>query len=55
MASNELLAEAAAYKLARSLIATDYCEKWGPAGCIQIANSPNNSLNKYLFFGWASK
>ena len=38
MASNELLAEDPAYKLARSLITTDYCEKWGLAGCIQIAN-----------------
>lgn len=55
MASNELLAEDPAYKLARSLITTDYCEKWGLAGCIQIANSPNDSLNKYLFFGWASE
>ena len=54
MASNESLAEIAAYKLAKSLITTDYCDKWELAGCIQIATSPNDSLNRYLFFGWAS-
>jgi hypothetical protein len=30
------------------LIDTEFDDKWGPAGCVQLAE------HKYYFFGWAS-
>lgn len=29
-------------------------DKWGPAGCIEIAPSPRTPKRLFYFFGWAS-
>lgn len=52
MATKEILSSSEAWKMAESLINTDYSDKWGPAGCIQLQTE--SKYNKYLFFGWAS-
>ena len=54
MATSKTLSEKEAYTLADSLINNQYCDKWGPAGCISIKPS-SDSLPIYLFFGWASE
>lgn len=55
MASDKPLSIEDANDLANSLINTKYNDKWGPAGCISlISNSKEETLNTYLFFGWAS-
>ena len=55
MASDKPLSIKDANDLANSLINTKYNDKWGPAGCISlISNSKEETLNTYLFFGWAS-
>jgi sulfur carrier protein ThiS len=65
MATDRTLPPNEAYKLAESLINSDYSDKWGAAGCIRLTSTPqskqpSNSLSdtdfeKFLFFGWASE
>lgn len=52
MATKEILSSSEAWEMANSLINTDYSNKWGPAGCIQLQTKFKE--NNYLFFGWAS-
>ena len=63
MVSSNPLTSENANNLVNSLMDTDYADKWGPAGCIQLASttaSNNNStlktskIKRFLFFGWAS-
>jgi len=64
MASNKPLSSEEANHLANLLMDTDYKDKWGPAGCVEIAstlssNDTNSTLQtsktkRFLFFGWAS-
>jgi hypothetical protein len=47
--SNDVMTVDAAHELAETLADSDkFSDKWGPAGCIALAN------HRYLFFGWAS-
>jgi hypothetical protein len=65
MATDKTLSPNEAYKLAESLIDSEYSDKWGAAGCIrltstpqskQASNSPSSTNSKkFLFFGWASE
>ena len=51
MATYELVKMKEAIALADSLLDTpEYCDKWGPAGCIRVNNKPRT----YLFFGYAA-
>ena len=56
IASDKPLSPGEANTLANSLLDTDYKDKWGPAGCIQLlsANSQPSEIKLFLFFGWAS-
>lgn len=29
-------------------------DKWGPAGCIELSQTPGSDEKEFLFFGWAS-
>ena len=56
MASDKPLVRTKAYNLADSLLSTQYSDKWGPAGCIEIAPESETETDKlFLFFGWASE
>ena len=51
-----VLSEADAYDLADRLIHDAdprIDDKWGPAGCIEVASGVNGT-RRFLFFGWAS-
>lgn len=52
MVTEKIFSSSEACDLAESLISTDYSDKWGPAGCIQVQS--DSQQNIYLFFGWAS-
>lgn len=64
MVSDMPLSSGEADRLANSLMDTDYGDKWGPAGCIELATvTPSSNANsaprtskikRFLFFGWAS-
>lgn len=30
------------------------CDKWGPAGCVQVSGPDARGVRTWLFFGWAS-
>ena len=53
MASLTPLSELEAQSLINKTVDTTYTDKWGPAGCIQIKTS-NQQTNTYIFYGWAS-